>query len=250
MASLLTPGFGVELATSLIGKSSMGWLADALCKEFGFVNKGYIRSYKPLPSVENWEPNSLAIMKYYTLFTLNSIPTYQERNRKGIKYLHDCTGTKVTVIAHSMGGLVTPDDDTTIDTIIEMGTPNQGVTAASLDDVAGLASELKSREKSMAVVATTKLKRLLYLDFNIFPEGPDFIRGSDFIRAHIANPLSPNIDYYILAGTQFSGTDGMIQASTTRRGNIEPIQVNENHASLLYPSGASWRIIKEIITQT
>ena len=132
---ILVHGWGGDL-------NSLKELQNKLNSEGIAENKGAIYSTSTTSICENgWSTAVSVNFDYYDDGEDKGINSYARKLKTAIDVLSDCTGSsKVTIIAHSMGGLVSRDymknyGDGKVNKLIMLETPNYGSPFASLGGI-------------------------------------------------------------------------------------------------------------------
>lgn len=155
-----------------------------------------------------------------------SISEYSDRLKKAVDVVSDCTQTKVNVIAHSMGGLVTREyirkyGNDKISKVIMLGTPNHGIW---------------NRDNLFKGAFGCSI-------FHPGLECNDMAHNSNFLKRLNSYDLSSDtIEYYTIAGKNsktFFGKDfdGVVRTESVfleRATNLNPLSCGHN--GLILPS--------------
>jgi len=156
--------------------------------------------------------------------------------------------TDVSIVAHSMGGLVSREMLTNkkwqcktfncqsarpvINELIMVGTPNHGSELARFREL----SEIREQISRIFSGETDWLEWILD---GAGEAGVDLIPGSDFLKALNGRPLPKNTEHFVIAGTlgndktfKLNG-DGLVSVDSAKLDNVEMTIVVGNHLSII-----------------
>ncbi len=136
-----------------------------------------------------------------------SISAYSDNLKKAIDIIYKCTGSKITIVAHSMGGLVAREylnkysDSQEVNKLIMLGTPNKGIGFLS-DFVCGL--------------------------LHAGPECGEMLSSGPFIKNL---KRSNGVEYITIAG-DLNGNDGVVDVSSVLLDYAKQYKVRCQHNEL------------------
>jgi hypothetical protein len=165
----------------------------------------------------------------YVMSDTEGISEYAKRLKKSIDVVKKCTGSsKVNIIAHSMGGLVSrkyiqDGGYDSVSKLIMLGTPNKGI-----NENIGLN---KYCEDTHAGMECSNMKK-----------------DSDFITKLNSKEMPSSVTYYTIAGTSEGTNDGTVEVESVHIGNNN-LNVACSHGDLIEPSKCpkAYTFIKTIL---